>query len=141
MRRSTRPAFSKLVGADEAQRIVGFAGHGILAAFAAGEGEQRAAHAEAARKISEQGAVFVVGVGDDHHHAGSGGKPAEGLLQRGRAAVFGQGQRDAGGFGERSGGGQIAGGRLLRGREASGKQSGKGGEEDDAGRAKGADHG
>jgi hypothetical protein len=67
-------------------------GHGVLAAFAAGEGEQRAAHAEAAREISEQRAVFVVGVGDDHHQAGGGGEALERLLEGGwpRSSAIGR---------------------------------------------------
>jgi len=55
----------------------------FLAAFTAGEGEQRGADAEAAGEISEQRAVFVVGVGDDDHEAGGGGEALEGLLEGG----------------------------------------------------------
>ncbi len=62
----------EFVGAEDAEGVVEFAGHGVLAAFAAGEREERGADAQAAREIGEQGAVFVVGVGDDHHQAGGG---------------------------------------------------------------------
>ncbi len=51
-------------------------GHGVLAAFAAVEGEERGADAEAAGEIGEQRAILVVGVGDDHHDAGGGAEAA-----------------------------------------------------------------
>ena len=84
----------KLVGADDAKSVVALARHGVLAALAAREREQRAAHAQPAGKVSEQRAVFVVGVGDDHEQAGGGAEALERLLQAGCAAVFGQRLRD-----------------------------------------------
>ena len=89
----------EFVGADEAEGVVAVGGHGVLAAFAAGEGEQGAADAEAAGESCEQRAVLVVGVGDDHHQAGGGGEALEGLLEGGGAAVFGDGQGDGAGLG------------------------------------------
>ena len=80
--------FQQFVGADEAEGVVGIGRHGVLAAFAAGERKQGAADAEAAGEIGEERAVFVVGVGDDHHEAGGGGKAFEGLLECGGTAVF-----------------------------------------------------
>ena len=85
----------EFAGADEAEGVVGVGRHGVLAAFAAGEGEQRAADAEAAGEVGEQGAVFVVRVGDDHHEAGGGGKALEGLFKGGCAAVLGDGEGNA----------------------------------------------
>ena len=41
-----------------------------------------AAHAQAAGEIGEQRAVFVVGMGDDHQHAGGGAEALERLLER-----------------------------------------------------------
>jgi len=90
----------ELAGADEAEGVVGIGGHGVLAAFAAGEGEEGAADAEAAREIGEQGAVFVVRMGDDHHEAGGGGEAPEGLLEGCCATVFGEGLGYAGRLGE-----------------------------------------
>ena len=71
----------QLVGADEAEGVVAVGGDSVLAAFAAGEGEQSAAHAEAAGEIREERAVLVVRMGDDHHQAGGGGEALEGLLE------------------------------------------------------------
>jgi hypothetical protein len=108
--------FEELVGADEAEGVVGVGRHGVLAAFSAGEREEGAADAEAAGKIGEERAVFVVRVGDDHHEAGGGGEALEGLLEGGGSAVFGDGEGDAGGVGEW--GGDVDTGRrcwLLRG--------------------------
>ena len=62
----------EFVGAEDAEGVVGFGGHGVLAAFAARQGEEHGADAEAAGEIGEQGAIFVVRVGDDHHDAGGG---------------------------------------------------------------------
>jgi len=91
----------ELVGADEAEGVVGVGGHGVLTAFAAGEREEGAADPEAAGKIGEQGAVFVVGVGDDHYEAGGGGEALEGLLEGGGATVFWDGEGDGAGVGRR----------------------------------------
>ena len=89
----------QFVGADETERVVGVGGHGVLAALAAGEGEERDAHAESAREIGEQRSVLVVRVRHDVQHAGSGAQPLERLLERCLAAVFGQGKRDGAGLG------------------------------------------
>ena len=64
--------FEEFVGAEDAERVVSFGGHGVLAAFAASQREERGADAEATREISEQGAIFIVGMSDDHHDAGGG---------------------------------------------------------------------
>jgi len=108
----------ELVGADEAQSAVAVGGHCVLSAFAAGEGEEGAAHAEVAGESCEQRAVLVVGVGDDHHQAGGGGEALEGLLEGSGAAVFSDGQGDGVGLAGRELDGQGSGGgrrrRLLR---------------------------
>ena len=97
-----KPRASSLIG-----------GHGVLAAFAAVEGEQRGADAEAAGEIGEQSAVLVVGVGDDHHDAGGGTEAAQILGQRGGSTVLRQGQGEGGWRGRRKRVGGIGG--LLRG--------------------------
>ena len=106
----------EFVGADEAQGVVAVGGHGVLATFAPGEGEERAPDAEAAGEICEQRTVFVVGVGDDHQDAGGGGEAAEGLLKGGGAAVFREGQGNGAGLagGELGGCGGSGYGRLGR---------------------------
>ena len=78
----------QLVGADQPQRIVAFAGHGILAAFAAGEGHDGRARTDAARFVSEHAAVLVVGMGDDEHEAAPGVELAQCLRQAVGAAIF-----------------------------------------------------
>ena len=125
--------FQEFVGPDEAQRIVGLRRHGILATLAAGQRQQRAACAQAAREIGQQGAVFVVGVSHDHHHAGGGGKSAKGLFKSSCAAVFGDGNSDAVRFAKPWGrelGGLGGGGRLLRSRKHSGEQGRRSGNDD-----------
>ena len=94
--------FKEFIGADEAQGIVGLGGHRILAAFAAGEGEQCAACAESAGEIGEERAVFVVGMGDDHQDARSGLEAAERLSQCRFAAVFSKWQGNRAGLGQRN---------------------------------------
>jgi len=136
--------FEELVGADEAEGVVAVGGHGVLAAFAAGESEEGAADAEAAGEISEQSAVFIVRVGDDHHEAGGGGEALERLVKSGLAAVFCDGQGDGAGLREWDGSERIVSGRLLRGGEDGRQQSGEGGEDGEDGdwkRAEGTDHG
>jgi hypothetical protein len=54
---------------------------------------KRDPHAQTARQISHQRAVFIVGMGHDDEHAGRGAEPLEGLLEIGGAAVFGQRER------------------------------------------------
>ena len=123
----------EFVGADEAEGVVRVGGHGVLAAFAAGEGEQRGADAEAAGDISEQRAVFVVGVGDDDHEAGGGGEALEGLLEGGCSAVFGDWQGDAGGLGRR----KFCDGLWWRGRRVlSGRRNGENRREEEAGKGR-----
>ena len=78
----------QLLGADETEGVFEVAGHGILAAFAAGEGEVGDAGAEAARVEREHAAVFVVGVGDDEHQRGAGVEFAEELLKTERRVSF-----------------------------------------------------
>ena len=53
----------------------------VLAAFAAVEGEDGDARAQAAGEIGEHAAVFVVGVGDDEHERGAGVELAEHLRE------------------------------------------------------------
>jgi hypothetical protein len=55
----------QLLGAEQAERVFEVAGDGVLAAFAAGEGDVGDAGAEAAGVEGEHAAVLVVGVGDD----------------------------------------------------------------------------
>ena len=83
----------QFVGAHEAHRVVGVGGHGVLAAFAAGEGEERDTCAQAAREVGEQRAIFIVRMSDDEHHAGGGSERLESLLELGLAAVFREGKR------------------------------------------------
>jgi hypothetical protein len=62
-------------------------GHDVLTTLAAIQREQGDASALATGLIGEHAAIFVVGVGDDHHEAGAGVKLAQRLLERGGAAV------------------------------------------------------
>ena len=78
----------QLVGADETQRIVTLGRHGVQTAFAARKREQCDAHAEAAREIGHESAVFIVGMGDDEEHSGGGAQAFERLFEIGCAAVF-----------------------------------------------------
>ena len=73
----------ELLSAEEAEGVFEVAGHGVLAAFAAGEGEVGDAGAEAAGVEGEHAAVFVVGVGDDVEDGGAGVELAEKLLEAG----------------------------------------------------------
>lgn len=83
----------QLIGADEAERVVALAGHRILAAFAAGEGHDGGARADAARFVSQHAAVFVVGVGDDEHEAAPRVELAKSLGEAVGASIFGQSLR------------------------------------------------
>ena len=69
----------ELLGADQAERIFEVAGHEVLAAFAAGEGEVGDAGAKAARVEGEHAAVLVVGMGDDVEDGGAGVELAQEL--------------------------------------------------------------
>ena len=109
----------ELLGAEEAEGVFKIGGHGVLAAFAAVEGEVGDAGAEASGVVGEHATVFVVGVGDDEHEGGSGVELAEELLQAGGTLVDGElaaGERgdtlaaEVGGVGE----------GLRRGRECAG---------------------
>ncbi len=80
----------QLVGADEAERVIALAGHGVLAAFAAGEGHDGGAGAHAARLEGHHAAVFVVGMGNGEHEAGPGVELAQSLRQARGAAIFGK---------------------------------------------------
>jgi hypothetical protein len=71
----------QLLGAEQAEGVFEVAGHGVLAAFAAGEGEVGDAGAEAAGVEGEHAAVLVVGVGDDVEDGGAGLELAEELLE------------------------------------------------------------
>src|SRR6478672_6368278 len=64
--------FQEFIGADDSESVIRIRGHRVLAAFATRECEQSGTDTKAAREISEQRSVFVVGVGDNHHHAGGG---------------------------------------------------------------------
>ena len=80
----------ELLRAEEAECVFEVAGHGVLSAFAAVEGEDGDAGAEASGVEGEHAAVFVVGVGDDEHEGGSGVELAEELLEAGGALVDGE---------------------------------------------------
>ena len=80
----------ELLGAEEAEGVFKIAGHGVLAAFAAGEGEVGDAGAQATGVEGEHAAVFVVGVGDDVEDRGAGGELAEELGETGGAGVDGE---------------------------------------------------
>ncbi len=71
----------ELLGAEEAEGVFEVGGHGILPAFAASEGEDGDAGAEAAGVVREHAAVFVVRVGDDEHKRGACVQPAQHLRE------------------------------------------------------------
>jgi len=78
----------QFVGAQDAHRAVRLGRHGVLPALAAGQRQQRGAHAQAAAQIGQQRAVLVVRMGHDHHHAGGGPEASQALLQVRLAAVL-----------------------------------------------------
>ena len=115
----------EFLGADEAEGVVEVAGHEVLAAFAAVEGEGGDARALAAGEVGEHAVVFVVGVGDDEHEGGAGAELAEELLERGGAVIEGEGVGEVGRGDALAG---EVGGVLLR-RELGGEREGRGEEE------------
>ena len=80
----------KLLGAEEAEGVFEVAGHGVLAAFAAGQRQVSHAGAEASGVEGQHAAVFVVGVGDDVEEGGAGVELAEELGEALRALVDGE---------------------------------------------------
>ena len=110
----------QLLCAHQGELIPEIIGHDVLATLAAIEGEQGHARALAAGFIGEHAAILVVGVGDDHHEAGAGGKLAQRLLQRGRATV--NPQRLVVGRGGDGGGGRGLGREGARGEEQGGDE-------------------
>src|SRR5258708_740248 len=84
----------KFLSADEAELRGLFGAERVLAAFAAGDGEQRDVGVEAAGEISEDGAAFVIGMRGDVEDARGGAGGVGGF--RG----FGEGGGGAGGGGE-----------------------------------------
>ena len=99
----------ELIGSDEAERVVGVGGNGVLAALAAGQRQLRGAHALAACLIGEHAAVFIVGMGDDDHQAGPGSEALEALLESCCAAIFRQRQGDFTRLGVGHGRGRLLG--------------------------------
>ena len=75
---------------EEAEGVFKVSGDGVLAAFAAGEGDVGDAGSEAAGVEGHHAAVFVVGVGDDVHDGGAGVELAEDLLEAGCSLVDGE---------------------------------------------------
>ena len=82
----------QLLRANESEGIVALGRHGVLAAFAARKREQRYARAESARKVGEQRAIFVIGMGHNGQHACRGAQPLQRLFQVGGTAIFRQRQ-------------------------------------------------
>ena len=76
--------------AEEAQRVLKIAGHGVLSAFSAVEREHGDARAKAAGIQREHAAVFVVRMRNDEHERGPGVELAEDLLQAQRTLIDGQ---------------------------------------------------
>lgn len=93
-----------------------------MAAFAAGEGDDRGADAEAAGEPGEHAAVFVIGVGDDEHDAAPGAEALEILDEGNCAAIFCEGLGGGEGgcrcIGRR--GGRLLGAGRSDGREEEG---------------------
>ena len=65
-------SLKQLFRAHQSQRIPKVRRHFVGAALAAIERQQADARAHGTRFIGQRGPVFVVGVGDDHQHAGAG---------------------------------------------------------------------
>src|SRR5258707_5233922 len=82
----------KFLGADEAELRSLFRAEGVLATFAAGDGEQRDVGVETAGKISEDGAAFVVGMRGDVEDARGDAGGVDGFDGLGQA-VAGAGSR------------------------------------------------
>jgi len=117
----------EFVSANDAELVIAIRGDRILAALAAGQGQLRSAHALAAALVGDHRAVFVIGMGDDHHQTGPGSEMFQALLESSGAAIFGQGQCNFGWFrrgrlGERLLRGLERVGRLDRGKKQSGNR-------------------
>ena len=80
----------EFLGAEESEGVFEVSGDGVLATFAAGEGDVGDTGAKAAGVEGHHAAVFVVGVGDDVHDGGAGVELAEELLEAGGALVDGE---------------------------------------------------
>ncbi len=78
----------ELVGANQPQSIVGVARHHVLPALAAGQRHHRSPHPIASRLIGQHAAVFIIGMGDNRHHARPGMQPLQFLPKAVRSTVF-----------------------------------------------------
>ena len=115
----------QLIGPDQSQGVVVGGGHGVLAALAARQREQRCTHAKPTAFVGQHAAVFIVRVGDDHHQAGRGIQPLQALVESRRAAILrqrhGLDSRSRGGeqIGRLGGAGRGGSLRADRGRQQS----------------------
>ena len=67
----------KFFCANQRQLVPQVVGHNVLTTLSAIQGEQGDASALAAGLVGEHSAIFVIGVGDDHHEAGAGTQLAQ----------------------------------------------------------------
>ena len=91
----------QLPGPQHAEGLEQLGPDRVLAALAAGDGEERRVQPESAREADEHPVVLVVGVGGDEEDAARDTDPAQGEREAGRAAVEVEGLERRLGGGER----------------------------------------
>jgi hypothetical protein len=78
----------QLLAPQDGERLEELGTEGVLPSVAAGQGEERGAHAQAAGQPHQHPVVLVVGVGGDVQHARRDADPAQGEAEAGGPAVL-----------------------------------------------------